>query len=110
MTPMSGITAPSGITTPLPTEGTSRNQIEQLGVEFEGVFMSMMLKEMRNSLDEGFFGGESSDSYGGMFDLFIGKHLAQSKPIGISDLLLQQYDMASGEKTPDASPTINQRS
>ncbi|NND96457.1 MAG: hypothetical protein HKN47_03905 [Pirellulaceae bacterium] len=67
-------------------------QIEAVGVEFESVFLSMMMKEMRNSLEGGgFFGEESSDTYGGMFDLFIGKHLAASKPLGISDMLLEQY-------------------
>jgi len=76
----------------------SAEQMNTLGTEFESVFLSMMLKEMRQSLDEGFFGGDSSDSFGGMVDLFIGKHLAQSNPIGIADLMLQQY---SKEPTTD---------
>lgn len=68
------------------------NNIESAGTEFESVFLSMMLKEMRNSLEGGgFFGEESSDTYGGMFDMFIGKHLAQSRPLGIADMLLEQY-------------------
>ncbi len=72
-------------------------RIEAVGVEFESVFLSMMIKEMRSSLEGGgFFGEETSDTYGGMFDLFIGKHLAESKPLGISDLLLEQY----GKSTP----------
>lgn len=75
---------------------SSRHQIESVGVEFEGVFLSMMLKEMRNSLENGgFFGEESSDTYGGMFDLFIGKHIAEAKPLGIADLLLEQYDKSN---------------
>jgi len=70
--------------------------VEAIGVEFESVFLSMMIKEMRNTLEKGgFFGEESSDTYGGMFDLFIGKHLAQSKPLGISELLLQNYSKSS---------------
>jgi peptidoglycan hydrolase FlgJ len=73
-------------------EHASRQQMEQVGQEFESVFLSMMLKEMRNSLDGGgFFGEESSDTYGGMFDMFIGQHLASSRPLGIADLLLEQY-------------------
>ena len=67
-------------------------EIKSVGTEFEGVFLSMMLKEMRNSLDEGgFFGGEGSDTYGGMFDMFIGQHLAQATPLGIGEMLIQQY-------------------
>lgn len=45
-----------------------------------------MLKEMRNTLDQGeggLFGGEGSDTFGGMFDMFMSEHLAESKPLGI---------------------------
>ncbi|MEO1526937.1 MAG: rod-binding protein [Planctomycetota bacterium] len=71
----------------------SAEQIESVGTDFEGVFLSLMLKEMRKSLDEGgFFSGEGSDTYGGMFDMFIGQHLAQSKPLGIGQMLVDQYD------------------
>ncbi|MCA9138784.1 MAG: rod-binding protein [Planctomycetales bacterium] len=79
----------------------SLQQIKELGTEFESVFMSMLLKEMRNSLDEGFFGGEGSDSFGGMFDLFIGQHLAKSNAIGVSDLLVQQYAKANANSEGD---------
>ena len=65
--------------------------IESVGKDFESVFLSMLVKEMRQSLDQGFFGEETSDTYGGMFDLFIGQSLAQSKPLGIAEMLLDQY-------------------
>ncbi|MEM8734204.1 MAG: rod-binding protein [Planctomycetota bacterium] len=71
-------------------------QLEAVGKEMEGVFLSMLLKEMRNSLEDGFFGKEGSDTYGGMFDLFIGQHLAESKPLGLSDTLLNQYTKNQG--------------
>ena len=96
--------------------GDSEEQIAAVGVEFEGVFLSMMLKEMRNSLENGgFFGEEGSDTYGGMFDLFIGKHLASSQPLGISELLVEQYQKSqaasnsAGEAaaSDDAAPTIS---
>ena len=75
---------------------SSSQEIESVGTEFESVFLSMMLKEMRNSLEGGgFFGEDGSDTYGGMFDLFIGKHLAQAKPLGIADMLLEQYKKQS---------------
>ncbi|MCS7467163.1 rod-binding protein [Stieleria sp. ICT_E10.1] len=69
----------------------SLEQMKELGTEFESVFLSMLMKEMRNSLEDGLFGGDGSDSFGGMFDLFIGQHLAQSNAIGVSDLLVEQY-------------------
>jgi flagellar protein FlgJ len=69
----------------------TEQRMEKVGEELEGVFVSMLVKEMRNSLEDGLFGQEGSDTYGGMFDMFIGQHLAESKPLGISDVLLNQY-------------------
>lgn len=95
MTPISNLISPassyelSGANSP---SDQTREQLESVGKDFESVFMSMMIKEMRNSLDEGFFGEESSDSFGGMFDLFIGKHLSESTPLGIADMMLHQYE------------------
>jgi Rod binding domain-containing protein len=46
--------------------------------EFEGMFMSLVVKEMRKATPEGgLFAGDASDAYGGMFDLFMGQHLAR---------------------------------
>lgn len=67
------------------------SEIQKAGNEFEGVFLSLMLKEMRNTLEGGFFGEESSDTYGGMFDMFVGQDLAKSQPLGISKILLESY-------------------
>ncbi len=66
--------------------------IEAVGTEFESVFLSMMIKEMRQTLDGGFFGEDGSDSYGGMFDMFVGKDLAKTRPLGIADMMLRQYE------------------
>jgi flagellar protein FlgJ len=97
---------PSTIAAAATNADPSLEQMKELGTEFESVFLSMLLKEMRNSLEDGFFGGEGSDSFGGMFDLFIGQHLAKSNAIGVSDLLMQQYSKGAGgdqEKPPEIS-------
>lgn len=55
---------------------------------FESLFLSLLIKEMRNTLDPsegGLFGSESSDSYGGMFDMFMGQSLAANRQLGIAD-------------------------
>ena len=65
-------------------------EAEKMGKEFESVFVSMLLKEMRNTLDQGeggLFGSEQSDTFGGMFDQFMGEHLADSSPLGIADAI-----------------------
>ena len=71
-------------------------ELEGVGQEFESVFLSLMLKEMRNTLENGgFFGEESSDTYGGLFDMFIGQHIAKSSPLGISEIVAQSYERNS---------------
>ena len=64
--------------------------IQSAASEFESVFLSMMLKEMRNTLDSeegGLFSGDSSDTLGGMFDMFMSQHLAESNPLGIGSAI-----------------------
>ncbi|MEM7457435.1 MAG: rod-binding protein [Planctomycetota bacterium] len=71
----------------------TQEKIRAAGEDFESVFLSLMLKEMRNSLEGGgFFGEESSDTFGGMFDMFIGKHVAKSTPLGIADIVANSYE------------------
>ena len=68
----------------------SEAEAEELGKEFESMFVSLLLKEMRNTLDQGdggLFGSEQSDTFGGMFDQFMGKHLADSSPLGLAEVI-----------------------
>lgn len=75
----------------------SREQAQKLAQDFEGLFLSMLVKDLRKSVDgEGLFPGDSSDTYGGMFDMFLGQHLAQNGGIGmaasIEETIAQQMD------------------
>lgn len=51
--------------------------------EFESLFVSMLIKEMRKSA-EGLFPGDSTDSLGVMFDMHIGKEVADAGGLGIA--------------------------
>ena len=67
-------------------------EIRKYAKEFEGVFMSLLAKEMRKTVGEGgLLGSESTDSLGGLFDLYLGQSLADSQPLGIASLWLDQY-------------------
>lgn len=55
--------------------------------EFEATFLGMVLKEMRQSLEEGLFPGDSGDVHGGLFDLYLGRHLAAGGGVGLADSL-----------------------
>lgn len=62
---------------------------DEVATAFEAVFASMLVKEMRNTLEDGFFGGESSDVLGGMFDMHIGQAMAESGGLGVKEMVLQ---------------------
>lgn len=77
-------------------------ELKEAVSEFETVFLSLLLKEMRNTLDQsegGLFAGESSDTYGGMFDMFMSQHLSESQPLGIAKAL-ETYMERSAPPTP----------
>lgn len=64
------------------------DRIEQVASDFESLFASQILKEMRSTLDgETMFGGDSSDVYGGLFDQFLGQHIAQGGGFGLAKML-----------------------
>jgi len=74
--------------------------------DFEGVFASMMLKEMRKTLEPGsLFGEDKSDIYGGMFDQFLGEHISGSGGIGMAKMIREALDRASGSsEKPSVAP------
>ena len=55
--------------------------------DFESVFVSMMLKTMRQSMSEDMFAGDDSDTFGGMFDSFMGQHISDNGGIGLVKFL-----------------------
>ncbi len=73
--------------------GQTRNpqEIAQAATGFEELFLSMLLKEMRETLEPGVMMGEDqSDVFGGLFDLFMSQHLATAGALGIADMVKNQ--------------------
>jgi Rod binding domain-containing protein len=84
----------SGSGTPAPLLDATGSQ--DVGEQFESVFVSMLIKEMRQSSSEdGMFAGDSADVYGGLFDTFLGQHLASQGTFGIAELVNQQISPKS---------------
>jgi flagellar protein FlgJ len=73
-----------------PRQGSSPAMTEKVAREFEGLFVSLLLKQMRQS-----FGGESlipadsGDVIGGMFDQYLGQHIGGSGGLGLAKVLSQ---------------------
>ena len=76
--------------------------------KFEGLFMSMMIKQLRETgSGEGLFPGDASDTYGGMFDMFLGDHLAASGDIGLERLFRSSVAIRQLEDYTQRKPGVN---
>jgi flagellar protein FlgJ len=72
------------------TSGDPRSA-QRVAAEFEAIFASLVIKEMRQTLEPGsMFGQDSSDSYGGLFDMYLGRHLVQAGGFGVGRMV-QRY-------------------
>lgn len=94
------IPASTAKTTPLPDDressigslpdrsGAVPDSLRKVAQDFEAIFMSMMLKELRNTgLGDGLFAGDNGDMLGSMFDQYLGEHLAEAGGLGVAQLL-----------------------
>ncbi len=91
--PLSRVATTEPLAADVPSAGQS---IESAVKDFESLFISMLLKEMRQTGEgDGLFGGEASDTYGGIFDLYFSQHLANAGGLGLAPLF---KDI---KKTPD---------
>ena len=73
--------------------------------QVEGLFASLLLKEMRgNGREGGLFGGDSSDVLGGMFDQYMGQAIADAGGLGLRDYLVDQARTST--ETPTSSETL----
>ena len=78
--------------------------LKQVAKQFEGIFIQMMLKSMRDaSMGDAIFDSDQSKLYRDMFDKQVALDMASSKGIGIADSLVRQLgkktlEMASLEK------------
>ena len=81
ITPLVSLSADSG------EDSFLKNREQGAHQQLEAVFISMLIKELRTAgLEEGLFPGDLSDTFGGMFDSFVGEELAQSGGIGMQRL------------------------
>jgi flagellar protein FlgJ len=94
--PLSSAGEGKNVKTDSRTAESSKSEKAREAIEkFESLFLSMMIKELRQSgSGEGFFPGDHSDTMGGLFDMHMGDHLAASTDIGLNRL----FDSAAGLK------------
>lgn len=72
-------------------EGDKSKAIQEVATDFESIFLSTLLKEMRQtSGEDGLFAGDTADVQGSLFDMFLGQYLAQTGQFGLGSYLNQQ--------------------
>ena len=65
-----------------------------VGRQFESMFVSMLIKQMRQTVDgESMFGSDPGDIVGGMFDQFMGDHIGQADRFGIAQMIRTQLEL-----------------
>ena len=65
--------------------------LEQVAKQFEGVFLQMMLKSMRDaSFGDPLFDNDNSDLYRDMFDKQISLNMTEQKGVGLAEALVRQ--------------------
>jgi Rod binding domain-containing protein len=70
-----------------------KNSADAVATGFESMFASLVLKEMRQTLDSGtMFAGDTGDVYGGLFDMYMGQHIAATGGLGIAAAVRRQLD------------------
>jgi flagellar protein FlgJ len=77
---------------PSASEASSDSGLEKACQEVESIFLSLLLKEMRNTINKSGFisGGTAENIYTGMLDAEISKVIAERGGIGLSKILHDQ--------------------
>jgi Rod binding domain-containing protein len=66
------------------------NDAHTVAQGFESMFATMLSKQLRQSLEpDTMFGKDHGDVLGGLFDHFMGQHLAKSGALGIGAMVAQ---------------------
>lgn len=79
---------------------------EELSRELEALFVSMMVKQMRQSdTGEGLFPGDRSDTLGGLFDDAMGQEIASVGGLGVADLIRETSSTPLGTQLSGAGKT-----
>lgn len=77
---------------------------EKAAEELEKLFVSLLVKEMRQTLPEGFFAkGPGSDVYSGFFDQMMSEALTAGRGTGLKDQILAGWNTTGPSATPPES-------
>ncbi len=79
--------------------GLTPGQQVEVANAFESVFLSLLVKQLRQAAgEEGLFAGDKSDTFGGIFDLYMGQHLSQVSDLGIGTMVTDAFERAATDE------------
>ncbi|MFQ5675737.1 MAG: transglycosylase SLT domain-containing protein [bacterium] len=82
-------------------------QLKRAAQDFEAIFISQILQNMRRSMKSGLFGdGVSSDIYNSMFDENIAKAIASKDGFGLSDIIIKSLQKDTGTEDRTVGQTL----
>jgi flagellar protein FlgJ len=83
--------------------------VEEVAQQFEALFIQMMLKSMRDAVEDGgLFGSDQLDTYQQMADQQTALDMASKGGIGLAEALVAQLSRSQGQGT--GQPDINEAS
>jgi Rod binding domain-containing protein len=83
--------SPLGLPSSLMQRG--KPSLDKVASDFEAMFASVLLKSMRQTLEpDGLFPQDHADVFGGLFDLYLGQHIAQHGGLGVAPYLKRQLE------------------
>lgn len=101
---------PPSNSSPATLDSNSTSDARRVARDLEANFLSMLLKEMRQTLEpeDGLFPGDTGDVQGGLFDLFMGQHLAAAGGFGLAAALDRHLRTSSyaDHRSPPAGGTV----
>jgi flagellar protein FlgJ len=65
-------------------------KIEEAAKQVEGLFVSMLLKTMRETMASEMFSGDGADIWGSVFDQSMGDHIVSAGGLGLVEQLQPQ--------------------
>ena len=76
--------------------------VEEVAQQFEALFIQMMLKSMRDAVEDGgLFGSDQLDTYQQMADQQTALDMASKGGIGLAEALVSQLSRHQGTEQPD---------
>lgn len=111
ISPATTLSLPLAVKPGATVKGAAGAKVAEAAKEMEATFLALLLKQMRETLepDGGMFPGDTGDVQGGLFDLYMSKHLADAGGVGMTAALLRQMEATAPKAAPTNAPALPPR-